>query len=100
MARNNSCIPALSSCIQPNHGVDDMQAAMVSATAEKRSEQSLLARYESLIRLAEAIREHRDPNELFRFLARELRQVVQFDALAQFDEAANKVNWRLCEGCN
>jgi formate hydrogenlyase transcriptional activator len=62
-------------------------------------EQPLAARYESLIRLSEAIRSYSDLKELFPLLARELRTVVRFDAMAQYDTAANKVNWHLCEPC-
>lgn len=58
------------------------------------------ARYESLIRLSDAIRSHRDQKELFDLLANELHRVVQFDALAQYDEAANKVNWEVCRPCD
>ena len=72
-------------------------------TAEKprgaRSDESLAARYESLIRLAEAIRSRADQSELFDVLANELREVVQFDGIFQYDEAAHKVRWLLCEGC-
>jgi formate hydrogenlyase transcriptional activator len=57
------------------------------------------ARYESLIRLAEAIRSQRDPKELFDLLANELRKVVPFDGMAQFDADANKTNWYLCGHC-
>jgi formate hydrogenlyase transcriptional activator len=64
---------------------------------EGRSTQSLTPRYESLIRLAEAIRSHRDQKDLFQLLAHELRQVVLFDALAQFDHAGNRVNWHFSE---
>src|SRR6266481_6519108 len=67
------------------------------ATAERlegaRSTDSLAPRYESLIRLAEAIRSHQDQKDLFQLLADELRHVVPFDALAQFDHAGNRVNW-------
>ena len=59
---------------------------------------SLAARYQSLIRLAEAIR-GRDHEELFGILADELQRVVQFDGIAQYDDAATKVNWRFCEPC-
>jgi formate hydrogenlyase transcriptional activator len=52
------------------------------------------ARYESLIRLAEAIRSQQGEGDLFGLLAEELRRVVPFDAIAQFDETATKVNWR------
>ncbi len=58
------------------------------------------ARYESLIRLAEAIRTHQLPRDLFQVLVRELANVVRFDAIAQYDEALNKVNWHLGERCN
>src|SRR5262245_31264470 len=51
-------------------------------------------RYESLIRLAAAIRSQRGDGELFSLLADELRGVVQFDSLAQFDDTSTKVNWR------
>src|SRR5262245_50537590 len=57
---------------------------------------SLTARYQSLIRLAEAIRGGRNHEELFGILADELQRVVQFDGIAQYDESANKVNWRYC----
>jgi formate hydrogenlyase transcriptional activator len=56
---------------------------------------SLPARYESLIRLADAIRSHSGQQELFTLLADELRRVVQFDAIAQFDETAKKSHWLL-----
>jgi formate hydrogenlyase transcriptional activator len=57
-------------------------------------------RYESLIRLAEAIRTHKGPQDLFHLLVRELGSVVRFDAIAQFDESLNKVHWHLGELCN
>src|SRR5437588_13021340 len=48
---------------------------------ETRSTESLTPRYESVIRLAEAIGSHRDQHDLFQILANELREVVAFDAL-------------------
>ncbi len=70
-------------------------------TAERlegaRSTESLAPRYESLIRLADAIRSHRDQKGLFQFLADELRQVVPFDVMAQCDHAGKKVNWHFSE---
>jgi PAS domain S-box-containing protein len=56
-------------------------------------EMSLLARQEALFRVFQAINVYRDPKDLFRVLAYELRKVVEFDfvALFLFDEAANKV---------
>ncbi|HLX43370.1 MAG TPA: sigma 54-interacting transcriptional regulator [Bryobacteraceae bacterium] len=76
------------------------QAAIPSRVVESRSQELPGARYESLIRLAGAIRAHRDPEKLFKILVRELGQVVQFDAIAQFDESANKVYWHLGQFCN
>ena len=57
-------------------------------------------RYEALIRLAGAIRESQGPAVLFRLLVDELRRVIQFDGIAQYDDAANKMNWHLCEPCS
>ena len=62
-----------------------------------RSRAPLAPRYESLIRLAEAIRSQGDQKDLFQFLADELRQVVPFDVMAQCDYAGKKVNWYFSE---
>lgn len=72
----------------------------VEPSEEARSDRAVSARYESLIRVAEAIRSQRDQKELFNLLANELRRVVPFDAIAQYDDAANKVNWHVCAHCN
>ena len=66
--------------------MSDTQVALAGA--------SPAARYESLIRLADAIRSQPVDGDLFGLLAEELRRVVPFDAIAQFDETATKVNWR------
>ena len=66
--------------------MSDTQIALAGA--------SPAARYESLIRLADAIRSQPADGDLFGLLAEELRRVVPFDAIAQFDESATKVNWR------
>src|ERR1700751_5657722 len=42
---------------------------------------SIQARYEALFRVSRTISSHRDPEELFRVLAAELRGVVEFDAI-------------------
>ena len=57
------------------------------------SEQSLLARYEALFRVSRAINVYRDPRELFKVLAIELRHIVDFDFVALFlyDETTNKI---------
>jgi formate hydrogenlyase transcriptional activator len=70
------------------------------ATIALRPDESIGARYESLIRLADSIRAQRKPRELFEILVEELRQIVPFDAIAQFDESANKVHWHLCLPCS
>src|SRR5689334_15973866 len=70
-----------------------------SAVAEAMSYESTAERYESLIRIAASIRAGKDPRELFGILVHELGQVLPFDAIAQYDEEANKVDWHLCEGC-
>src|SRR5271170_6573835 len=66
----------------------------------RRSTHSLAQQYESLIRLAEAIRTHRDQKDLFQVLAKELRDVVAFDGICQCDPTGNKVNWHFCETYN
>jgi len=66
---------------------------------EAESHRSTAARYESLIRIAAAVRSQKEPQDLFGLLVEELGQVVQFDAIAQYDESSNKVHWHMCEGC-
>ncbi len=72
---------------------------VVSSRLEVPSDLSDGARYESLIRLAESIRTQQEPKALFGVLVNELRPVISFDAIAQFDEFSKKVNWHLCESC-
>jgi formate hydrogenlyase transcriptional activator len=57
---------------------------------------SISARYRALIRIAQAIRGHRNPKELFDLLTCELRGVLPFDGIVQFDEAARKVHFHHC----
>jgi formate hydrogenlyase transcriptional activator len=56
-------------------------------------------RYEALIRIANSVRAQKEPDDLFQILVDELRHVVPFDAIAQFDESANKIRWHLCSAC-
>jgi formate hydrogenlyase transcriptional activator len=63
------------------------------------SDQSLGARYESLIRLGDSIRAQHEPEALFHLLANELSSVIPFDAIAQCDESSKKVHWHLGESC-
>ena len=74
-----------------------MQGFVTAPTPE--AEKLPADRYEALIRLAEAIRTHQQPGDLFQVLVRELREVVHFDAVAQYDESLNKVNWHLGSLC-
>src|SRR3984957_8789263 len=74
-------------------------ASMAGATLEVPSQQSVGARYEALIRLAASIRDQHEAKALFRALVNELRPVIPFDAIAQFDESSRKVNWHLCDSC-
>jgi formate hydrogenlyase transcriptional activator len=71
--------------------------SVVSTRLELPSDQSVGARYEALIRLADSIRAQHEPNALFRELVDELSPVISFDAIAQYDESSEKVNWHLCE---
>jgi formate hydrogenlyase transcriptional activator len=73
--------------------------SMVSTRVETPSDQSVEARYQSLIRLADSIRAQHETKALFRVLVDELRPVIPFDGIAQFDESSKKVNWHLCESC-
>jgi formate hydrogenlyase transcriptional activator len=72
--------------------------------AETESDRSIegptAERYEALIRIAAAVRAQKEPRELFGILVHELGQVLQFDAIAQYDERSNKVDWHLGSGCN
>lgn len=70
-----------------------------SALLIPETEPSTAARYESLIRIASSIRAQQEPRELFGILVDELGKVLQFDAIAQFDEASNKVDIHLGPGC-
>jgi formate hydrogenlyase transcriptional activator len=72
---------------------------LTSPALDIDSHQSTAARYESLIRIAASVRAQKDPQDLFRLLIEELGQVIQFDAIAQYDESSNKINWHLCSGC-
>jgi formate hydrogenlyase transcriptional activator len=69
--------------------------------ATASSEYLLSERYEALIRVSQAIGAHRDPKDLFRAMASELRRVVQFDGIvvAHYDEVTNEILWNACEVC-
>jgi formate hydrogenlyase transcriptional activator len=73
---------------------------LLTADMPTRAAQTLGPQFESLIRLAEAIRSRPDQNDLFQLLAEELREVVPFDAICQVDHAGNKINWHFSEFCD
>src|SRR5215469_13490044 len=56
-------------------------------------------RYDALIRIANSVRAQQHPDDLFQILISELGHVLPFDAIAQFDESANKVRWHICATC-
>src|SRR6185312_1438241 len=72
---------------------------LTSPVSETESQHSTAARYESSIRIAASVRAQKEPQDLFRLLIEELGQVIQFDAIAQYDESSNKVSWHMCSGC-
>jgi formate hydrogenlyase transcriptional activator len=74
-----------------------MVAASVASSAYLLSD-----RYEALIRVSQAIGAHRDPQDLFRAMAAELRRVIQFDGIvvAQYDEASHEIVWHTCQLCD
>jgi formate hydrogenlyase transcriptional activator len=63
------------------------------------SDPSTAARYEALIRISNSIRARKEPQDLFDILVHELGKVIRFDAVAQFDDSANKVHWHLGPAC-
>src|SRR5437868_15211605 len=73
----------------------------MTSLSEAPSEYSLSERFEALIRVSQAIGAHRDPEDLFRAMAKELHRVVQFDGIvvAQYDEASNQILWNACDVC-
>src|SRR5271156_1618737 len=53
--------------------------------------------YEALIRVSQAIGVHRDPENFFRALTRELHNVIQFDSIGvvQYDGTGRVLEWHL-----
>ena len=78
---------------------------MVTSTVQfalEPTEQSVVARYETLIRVSQAVSAHRDPNKLFEILVDELRRVIAFDGIgiAQYDKISDTIDWRVSVHCN
>ena len=78
------------------------QSIRVTSISEVAPEYLLSDRYEALIRVSQAIGALRDPQDLFRAMAAELRHVINFDGMvvAQYDEAANEVVWHASQLCD
>src|SRR5580698_5118197 len=59
------------------------------------------ARYEALFSVSQAIGTERSPAGLFQVLAKELRKIVNLDALGvvQYDDKGGAVVWHLAEKC-
>src|ERR1700674_2471764 len=66
------------------------------------SEQSVVARYEALIRVSQAVSAHREPRKLFEVLVDELRRVIEFDGIgiAQYDETKDAIEWHVSIDCD
>jgi formate hydrogenlyase transcriptional activator len=66
------------------------------------SEQSVVARYEALIRVSQAVSAYREPRKLFEAIVNELRHVIAFDGIgiAQYDESTDAINWHISIHCD
>jgi formate hydrogenlyase transcriptional activator len=64
-------------------------------------EQSVAARYESLIRVSQAVSAHREPRKLFEVIVGELRRVIDFDGIgiAHYDETTDAIEWHVSIHC-
>jgi formate hydrogenlyase transcriptional activator len=76
-----------------------LQEGAMAAASVAETDSSVMVRYEALTRISNSIRARKQPQDLFQVLVQELRKVILFDAIAQFDESANKVHWNLGPAC-
>jgi len=90
-AGDNSHLPR-GSGREPGRPENQESGIAVSEELQTITEKPLTRRYEALFRVARAIAAHQDPKDLFRALAGELHQVVDFDFMGLFlyDEASNR----------
>ena len=70
-----------------------------SSTLAVQAHDPIAGRYEALMRISNSVRAQKNADDLFQILVDELRQLVPFDAIAQFDESSNKIRWHLCSAC-
>src|SRR5215471_6294355 len=70
-----------------------------SVAGDRGSAASIVASYEALIRVSEALRAYHERDMLFRSLARELRPVVHFSflGLGLYDERSHSLDLRVLE---
>src|SRR5215475_4676469 len=85
-------LPSIESFKEATNGRGQMVAVSIA-------DPSRAARYEALIRISNSIRAGHQPEGLFEVLVQELRRVIAFDGIAQFDESANKMHWYLGPAC-
>jgi len=66
------------------------------------TDQSVVARYEALIRVSQAVSAYREPKKLFHILVDELRRMIEFDGIgiAQYDETSGDIEWHVSIHCN
>ena len=81
------------------HPIADHPSVDHPSVDQPSADRRTAEKYKSLIRIAASVRAQREPEELFGVLVHELGQVVQFDAIAQFDERSNKVQWHMGSLC-
>jgi hypothetical protein len=91
--------------MNPDAGLRHPIRAMVTGAAQlglEPTEQSVVARYETLIRVSQAVSAHRDPNKCFEILVDELRRVIDFDGIgiAQYDKVSDTIDWHVSVHCN
>lgn len=84
-----------------NGATSDRSLRMIAGVASGPGDPaaSIVARYEALVRVSEALRTYHERDALFESLARELRLVVRFDllGLALYDERTGVVEPRVLE---
>src|SRR5579863_1501196 len=83
---------------EPLRHLEVKEGCMVAALVRER-DASTGVRYEGLIRILNSIRARTEPQHLFEVLVQELGKVVPFDAIAQFDESANKLHCHVTPAC-
>src|SRR5258708_28169166 len=102
MSLSRRCVRNSQNCRQTLR-LDHVKNIQVDETVPETQQlgfgESLPARLEALFRVSQAIGAYRDPKELFRVLAKELRRVVAFDFVAIFlyDHEKNNVNTAVLE---